>query len=74
MTPLARFRQGQGDRRLGHESLQTTTIYVQAEEQRVLDESSRIEQLLGEMTVKLDAQPSSPLIAGSQANGTGNTP
>lgn len=61
-------------RRLGHESLQTTTIYVQAEEQRVLDESSRIEQLLGEMTVKLDAQPSSPLIAGSQDNGTGNTP
>ena len=41
----------------------------------MLDESSRIEQLLGEMTVKLDAQPSSPLMmAGSQDNGTGNTP
>ena len=52
-------------RRLGHASLQTTTIYVQAEEQRVLDESSRIEQLIGEMSVSLDVQPTTRQLSDS---------
>ncbi len=47
-------------KRLGHESLQTTTIYVRAEEERVLDESSKVEEMLSNISVGLSPSTAIP--------------